>query len=199
MADPLSQHDIFEPPVMSELTSPSLHHDVLHIDPAAAGFHATGPAIPRLPEQINPNAMVRLGTLFRGTETGPTPQEALRVFKGGDLGQGVYLTGSKELAGSYGGGPSASLSKGTRTVHSYDVKPLYPEQVAYIFGGHKYGEPAHLVSGNGIHLWSGEWSAKNIEAVLQRHPDLKAIIGTPDSIGINQISIRSPEILMPKP
>ena len=143
--------------------------------------------------------MVKLGTVYRGTETGPTPQAALRSFEGGDLGHGVYLTGSKELAGSYGGGPQASLSKGTRTVHSYDVKPLYPEEVAYIFGGHKYGEPAHLVSGNGIHLWSGEWSAKNIEAALQNHPDIKAIIGTPDSIGINQISVRAPEILTPKP
>lgn len=150
---------------------------------------------PNIESEINPNSMVKLGTLFRGTEGTANSKTAIRSMKGGDLGDGVYMTQNQKLASTYGGGPKANISDGTRKVHSYDTNSLYPEDVAYLFGGRNVGEPVKLVSGNGIPLWEGKWSGTNLENVLQKHNDIKAVIGTPNSVGMNQISIRDPSIL----
>lgn len=151
-----------------------------------------GYRVPSSPEEINPNIKVDLGTLHRGMEAGAT--QSMRSSLG-DLGHGVYATPQRWLAETYGGGPSANMASGSRQVKSYNTQTMYPEDVAYIFGGKNYGEPVHLFSGNGIPLWSGEWSGKNIEGALADHSGIKAVIGTPNSIGVNQISIRDHSIL----
>jgi hypothetical protein len=151
----------------------------------------------RSPEDINANAKVTMGVLYRGVETGPDATQALRYFKGGDLGDGIYLTAWKELAASYGGGPKASVRSGTRVVYAYQVTPLFPEDVVYLFGGLRRREPVRLVSGNGIELWEGPWVSSEIEAALRQHGG-KVVIGTPDSIGINQVAVRDRSILKPE-
>ena len=109
----------------------------------------------------------------------------------------MYLTHSQDLASTYGGGPTASVKAGTRAVHGYQLKkPLFPEDAAYIFGGKKRGEEVRIVSGNGIEVWRGPWSSKAMEDALQNHA-FKIVIGTPDSIGLNQIAVRDKSILAP--
>jgi hypothetical protein len=83
-----------------------------------------------------------------------------------------------------------------RVVHRYRVDPLFPEDVAYLFGGATGGQPVSLVSGNGIEFWRGQWSSEKIEAALRGH-DIALVIGTPDSIGVNQIAVRNPKLLHP--
>ena len=168
----------------------------------AVGFPGTprgalGSSFPRTAAEINPNTKVNLGTLYRGSEGGIDAATAMRHSPVGDLGAGIYVTPSENIASSYGGGPSASVKAGTRAVHSYELQSLYPEDVAYVFGGRKVGEPASLVSGNGIELWSGEWGSAAMEKAIQKHEGIKVVIGTPDSIGINQINVRDPSILTP--
>ena len=154
---------------------------------------APPPAAGTLPRQI----------VYRGTEAGPNAQQAIRPMVGGDLGDGVYVTPSEDLAGSYGGGPGASVKKGTRAVHSYDMPDLPPEHVAYVHGGAKIGEDVRIVNGHGEEIYSGPWDGgtgtpgSKMEAALQQHPQIKAVVGTPESIGVNQISIRDPSILTP--
>ncbi len=146
------------------------------------------------PNDIDPNSKVRLGEVFRGTEGTATKEAAANRSGLGDLGDGVYVTRDEKIAGSYGGGPKAKLSDGTRKVHSFDVSVLNPDDVAYVFGGAKVGEDVTLIRGNSVFIWSGPWSGANIEGAL-KGIDIKAVIGTPKSIGINQIAIRDPSIL----
>ena len=159
-------------------------------------FEAAPPVIMgvRTPDDINANAKVNLGVLYRGVEAGPDATQALRHFNGGDLGDGIYMTAWKELAATYGGGPKASVRKGSRVVYAYQVAPLFPEDVAYFFGGLRRGEPVQLVSGNGIKLWEGPWESAQIEAALRSH-EIKVVIGTPGSIGLNQVAVRDQAIL----
>ena len=171
---------------------------VMQIDPLAQPMTHGGvgmAAVPHTPEAINPNQKIELGTVFRGTEAGGSPVRSSL----GDLGTGAYVTPHEWLAKSYGGGPTASVRAGTREVHQLEAKSLYPDDVAYVFGGSRHNEPVSIYSGNGIKLWEGEWSAKNMEDALADHEGIKAVIGTPGSIGINQISIRDPSILKRKP
>jgi hypothetical protein len=153
----------------------------------------TPTAVPKTPDEIDANKKVHLGTLYRGT--GKAQAGNLRVTDG-DLGRGVYLTKEKSLAESYGGGPNASVQEGTRVVTAYSLPRLFPDDVAYVFGGKRIADDVVLVSGTGIELWRGEWNAgKNIESALAAHEGIKAVIGTPESIGLNQVAIRDPSIL----
>jgi len=145
----------------------------------------------RTPKDINPNAKVVLPVVYRGVEAGIDARRALRVFRDGDLGDGVYVTQHKWLAQTYGGGPG-----GKRVVYPYRIAPLFPEDIAYLFGGRKAGEPVSLVTGNGIEIWRGEWTGRNVEAALRGH-GLDLVIGTPESIALNQIAVREPNLLHP--
>jgi len=153
---------------------------------------------PMTPEDINPNSKVSLGTLYRGTESGPNEmQAATRFMVGGDLGNGIYTTQDQKLAGSYGGGPSARVGRG-RTVHTFDIPPQFPEDVGYVFGGMGQNDPVKIVSGNGIPLYEGPWTGgtgKHIGEMENALNGIKVVIGTPNSVGVNQISIRDPSIL----
>ena len=143
------------------------------------------------PNDIDPHAKVVLPIVYRGVEAGTDSRRAIRAFKGGDLGDGVYVTEHEWLAKTYGGGPN-----GARIVHAYRVAPLFPEDVAYLFGGAQAHSPVSLVTGNGIEIWQGAWSGKTIEAALHGH-DIKIVIGTPQSVGVNQIAVREPALLSP--
>lgn len=153
----------------------------------------------RTPDDIDSNAKVDIGVLYRGVETGPDATQALRQFSGGDLGDGIYLTPVRSLAGSYGGGPKASVRAGTRTVHAYRVAPLFGEDVVYLFGGSRHNDPVRLISGNGIELWRGGWSGAAIEKALSQHGGVKLVIGTANSVGVNQVAVRDRSILVPEP
>ena len=67
-----------------------------------------------------------------------------------------------------------------------------------MFGGRGFKEPVQLVSGNGIPMWEGPWKGDQIEKALSQHGGIKAVIGTPDSIGYHQVSIREPKLLKNK-
>lgn len=148
--------------------------------------------LPKTPADIT-SSKVSLGEVYRGTGSGQDPANLRSSL--GDLGKGVYLTPSRPIAESYGGGPEASISKGTRQVHAYTMPELFPEEVVFVFGGKKIGSPVTLVDGNGLKIWEGDWKGENIERALANEPDIKAVVGTPDSIGLNQIAIRDPSIL----
>lgn len=156
----------------------------------------SSPLAVKAPDDIDPNAKVVLPTVYRGVEAGTDAQRAIRVFRGGDLGDGVYVTAKEWLAKTYGGGPSASVKNRRRVVHAYRLDALFPEDVAYLFGAAIGGQPVILVSGNGIVLWRGQWSGEAIEHALHGH-DIALVIGTPDSIGVNQIAVRKPSLLQP--
>lgn len=164
--------------------------DALH--PTARETAFTSSPVPKDISEINSNAKVNLGDLHRGVEGIADPKGSLRNFKGGDLGDGVYMTPSRNLAESYGGGPKAKMSDGSRKVFSYTANSLYPEDVAYLFGGKKIGSEVSLVSGNGIELYRGPWNPAMVENALG---STKVVIGTPDSIGANQVSVRDASIL----
>ena len=151
----------------------------------------TAPLAVTTPEDIDSNTKIVLPVLYRGVEAGTDAQRAVRVFRHGDLGDGVYVTAHEWLAKTYGGGPN-----GQRVVHRYQIDPLFPEDVAYLFGGGVSAEDVTLVSGNGIELWRGPWSGANIEVALHGH-DIKLVIGTPKSVGVNQIAVREPRLLRP--
>jgi hypothetical protein len=137
--------------------------------------------------------------MHRGVARGVSAKDALRPTAVGDLGAGVYLSPSKEIASSYGGGPTASVRAGTRVVHSYRLsRQLQPDEVARVYGGAKYGEDVVLVS-NGSEIYKGPWGAKQMEAALSKHPKIKMVIGTEKSIGINQIAVRDPSVLVNVP
>lgn len=148
------------------------------------------------PDDINPNAKVVLPTVYRGVEGGTDAQRAIRIFRGGDLGDGVYVTARQWLAKTYGGGHKATVKNRGRVVHRYRIDALFPEDVVYFFGGATSREPVSLVTGNGIELWRGEWSGENVEKSLRGH-GIKLVIGTPNSVGVNQIAIRDPRLLHP--
>ena len=149
-------------------------------------------AVPRTPDDIDPAKMVKLPTLYRGSGVG---QAGNLNVADGDIGRGVYLTPNRKIAESYGGGPTASVSDGTRVVTAYTVPHLYPGDVVYVFGAKRVDDDVSLVSGTGIELWKGTYSPANVERVLAQQDDLKAVIGTPDSVGLNQIAIRDPRRL----
>lgn len=150
------------------------------------------------PEDIDANSKIDIGIVYRGVEGGTDSTEALRHFIGGDLGNGIYVTADKRLAASYGGGPKASLNAGTRVVHAYRLsRALFPEEVIFLFGGAHHGEPILLISGSSIELWHGAWQSSVIEAVLRKLGQIALVIGTPNSIGINQIAVRDRSLLMP--
>lgn len=153
--------------------------------------------IPATEDDIRP-VPLHLGTVYRGTEGGITGQQAIRKSAIGDLGPGVYVTKSEDLAKTYGGGPKASVKAGTRKVHQMDLAPLQPEEVAYVFGGKNENEKVTIVRGDDALLWRGPWSSKNMGELFARTPGIKAVVGTPDSIGVNQIAVRDPSLLTPK-
>lgn len=151
------------------------------------------------PDQLDGYAKIEFPILYRGVEGGTDAARAIRHSGGGDMGDGVYLTAHAPTAATYGGGPRASISAGTRVVHAYTiVKVLYPEDVVFMFGGRLIGSTVTLVSGNGITLWSGPWKSKQIEAALAEH-DAKIVVGTEHSIGRNQVCVRDFSLLRPVP
>lgn len=158
--------------------------------PKAGGSGST--KLPKTPADIT-RSKVSLGEVYRGTGSGQDPANLRSSL--GDLGKGVYLTPSRPIAESYGGGPEASVNKGTRQVHAYTMPELFPEEVVFVFGGKKIGSQVTLVDGNGLKIWEGDWKGENIERALANESDIKAVVGTPDSIGLNQIAIRDPSIL----
>jgi hypothetical protein len=151
------------------------------------------PDLPLTPDDIDPNRKVNLGRQYRGTGVGQAGNLNQMM---GDLGRAVYLTPHEWLAATYGGGPQASVAKGTRVVTPYNIAPLFPEDVGYIFNGAQRGSNFNLFSGGGVELARAPWSIENMENVLSKH-DLKAIVGTPQSIGVNQLAVRDPSIIQP--
>jgi hypothetical protein len=150
----------------------------------------------RRPDQLDPNQRIDVGLLYRGVEGQTDAVKALRYFTGGDLGDGIYFTPDRRLAATYGGGPRASIRAETRVVHTYRLAhALYPEDVTFLFGGLRSGEGVSLFSGNGIRLWHGPWATPEMEQALKRGGRL--VIGTPDSIGVNQIAVRDPSLVLP--
>ena len=147
--------------------------------------------LPLTPDDLDPNQKVQLGRQYRGTGAGQAGNLNSML---GDLGQGTYFTPSEQLAASYGGGPKASVASGTRVVTPYNFAPLFPEDVGYIFGGKERGSNFNLFSGNGVELGRAPWSGENMENMLAGQ-GLKAVVGTPNSIGINQLAIRDPSII----
>ena len=134
--------------------------------------------------------------MYRGTASGIDATGAIRPTAIGDLGSGVYLSPSKEIASSYGGGPEASVKNGTRVVHSFGFnRELKPDEVAHVFEGAKVNEDVRIVRGDGTQLYKGPWGAKQMEAALKQHPNIKAVIGDKKSIGVNQVAVRDPSIL----
>jgi hypothetical protein len=156
------------------------------------GGGSSSTTLPKTPADIV-SSKVSLGEVYRGTGSAQDPANLHSSL--GDLGQGVYLTQNRQIAKSFGGGPQASVSKGTRQVHAYTMPELFPEEVAFVFGGKRIDSPVTLVDGNGLKIWEGDWKAENIERALADEPGIKAVVGTPDSIGLNQIAIRDPSIL----
>jgi hypothetical protein len=148
---------------------------------------------PRTPAELGANRKIPLGTLYRGTAT-QHGENYLRSSLG-DLGEAIYMSPSWDIASSYGGGPKASVRKGTRQVFEYDLPDLFPEEAAFMFGGGRVGEPVSLVDGNGMPLWTGDWKAANLERALADQFGIKAVIGTPNSVGLNQVGIRDPLII----
>jgi hypothetical protein len=150
------------------------------------------------PDQLDANSKIVFPTLYRGVEGGTDAAKAIRTFRGGDIGDGVYLTAEKWLAASYSGGPKSRVSDGSRAVHAYTIRPLFPEEVAFVFGGRGSSDPSanytSLVSGNGIELWAGKWSPQAMEQVLA-DDGIKVVVGTPKSIGLNQICVRDFSLL----
>jgi hypothetical protein len=67
-------------------------------------------------------------------------------------------------------------------------------RILVVFGGAKHGEEVELHSGNGIKLYKGPWSGDHIDKALHGS-DIKAVVGTPNSIGRNQVAIRDPSII----
>jgi hypothetical protein len=151
------------------------------------GAHSAGA------QMVGRAAQFTNGVLFRGTaSTAP----ALSVAPVGDLSKGVYLTPDARIAASYGGGPTASVKAGTRAVQSYEFnRPLDPKEVAIVFGGAHVGEDVRIHKGDGTLIYSGPWGAKQMEAALAPHSDIKAVFGDEKSIGVNQVAVRDPSIL----
>jgi hypothetical protein len=141
------------------------------------------------------------GSVYRGVAGGIGRETATRPAPGsqpGDMGGGTYVTPMRSLAESYGGGPKASVKDGTRAVHEYRIPHTPPENVAYVHGGAKSRGPGSNVTiqdGTGRELYHGPWKTMEIESALAKHPQIKTVVGRPDSIGLNQISIRDPSWL----
>jgi hypothetical protein len=139
--------------------------------------------------------------IYRGTEAGTKGAET-RAAPRGELGPGIYFTPDAKLAASYGGGPTASIAKGTRVVHTAELaRDLKAEEIGTLEGGSRDGETARLVS-NGKELWRGEWNARksqeaNYQAMVKaiKGAGLKMIVGADDSIAINQVAVTDPNIL----
>lgn len=159
--------------------------------------------LPTNPGDIDPNQRIDLGVIYRGVESicnvrhvESDPVSTLRVCKGGDLGDGIYFTQDLKLAQSYGGGPSATIKNGGRKVFSYRLPQIYPDQVAFLFGGAKSGQGVEIWSGTGILIWQGPWNVEQIESVCH-HEAFDLVIGAPGSIGQNQICVRNKTIIRP--
>lgn len=158
----------------------------------------TAPGSRTLRETIdNPAGTV----LYRGTEA-RNPSAILRVAPAGELGSALYATPHQWLAETYGGGPGASVKKGTRLVHEFGISDTSPGEVAYLRGGSRGDADAVLVKGDGTELWRGRWSAKkaeleNMRAMNQaaRDAGVKIIHGDPDSIALNQTAILDPGVI----
>lgn len=132
--------------------------------------------------------------VYRGTETGDAG--LTRVSRGGEMGDGIFVTESRRLAASYGGGPKAREGAG-RTVHEIDLPELPPEQYGYIHGGANTGSRAQLKDylGNVLHEYEpvkntpeGAAERDNL-AKVARANGMKVLVGLKDSIGENQISV----------
>lgn len=152
----------------------------------------TADSLPVTPEDVK-SRPVHLGTVFRGTAASTT--DVLKPAAKGDLGAGLYLTPNQRIAASYGGGPKATVANGMRKVHEIEIAPLQPEDVAFIFGARKVDEKVTVIRGDDALLWRGPYSGENLEDLFKRMPDIKAVVGTPESVGLNQIAIRDPSIV----
>lgn len=142
--------------------------------------------------------------LFRGTESG-SPEATLRETEGGELGGGYYLTPSRDLAATYGGGPTASVKAGSRVVHEFSWnRTIGPDDVAYLKGGAAVGTEAQLLSGVGFVIWAGKWSggkseSENRDAMFRaaKAAGVKVLIGLDDSVARNQVAILDRSIIKP--
>lgn len=155
---------------------------------------------PLTPADIDPNAKIDTGTVYRGVETTQrngaksTPTNSLRAMTNGDIGDGIYFTREEWLAGTYGGGPRASLKAGTRTVFKYRIKPVFPDAVLWVFGGVESGGPLQLWSGTGVMIFEGDF--RDIERICHRE-QAALVIGTRHSYGLNQICVREKSLVIP--
>lgn len=170
--------------------------DTARYEPAAEDADDTGvvtaDSLPLKPEDVK-SRPVHLGTVFRGTAASTT--DVLKPATKGDLGAGLYLTPNQKIAASYGGGPKATVANGMRKVHEIEIAPLQPEDVAFIFGARKVDDKVTVIRGDDALLWRGPYSGENLEDLFKRMPGIKAVVGTPESVGLNQIAIRDPSIV----
>lgn len=152
------------------------------------------------PTQLTGDTKIALPTLYRGVEGATDSKNAVRKTSGGDLGDGCYLTPWYNLAASYGGTSKSKISDGTRAVHRYTLKrELYPEEIVFMFGNGTANNPIRLVTGSGIEIWRGPWNVSEIEKELSSQHGIAIVIGTPLSLGVNQVCVRDFSLLVSDP
>jgi hypothetical protein len=166
------------------------------------GGKALGPFEVTSPDQIDHAKPLVLGKVYRGTEAG-NQDARLRVTMNGDLGRGVYITQHEKLAASYGGGPKARVSDGTRVVHSFDItKPIAPKDYAYAFAS-STGGTVKIVRGNGETIFDGKWTAGKVKdddspmGVAIRESGVKVVVGATGGFLHNQTVVLDKSILEP--
>lgn len=77
------------------------------------------------------------------------------------------------------------------------LRPVYPEDAVYVFGGQRRDQDVVLVSGTGIELWHGPWGNEPHSAMDTALNGSRLVIGTVDSIGVNQIAVRDATLIQP--
>jgi hypothetical protein len=165
---------------------------------------ATKPASPyeiTSPDQIDRSKPVVLGTVYRGTESG-NRDARLRTTDNGDLGRGVYVTHLEKLAASYGGGPKARVSDGTRVVHTFNPSPVAPKDAAFAFGNSQ-NSTVKVVRATGETIWEGKWASGRVNesdspmGAAIRESGVKVVIGATGGFLHNQTAVLDKSILEP--
>lgn len=172
----------------------------------AEGGSVAGPVMSTLTDLVAkyaPDMKPMSSTLLRGTEGG-NPAARLRVTGDGEMGPGTYATQHQWLASSYGGGPKASVAKGTRVVHSMPIGPLEPKHVGYVYQGlNDTNGIAHLSDNRGdiLHWFDAlgntpeaRQSRQDLVKVAKQN-GMKILVGHDDSIATNQVNILDHSVL----